>query len=199
MLINRQEFFSLSEQKLDNYYLSSGRVLWLTGLSGAGKTTLAKLLQQKLSAHNVKALIFDGDQVREAINDPYWQYDMESRLKGSYRYSKLAALAANQGHTVIVPTISMFHEVQKWNKDNLPGYFEVHLKTSKKIREHRDSKVLYRDYQSGNNSNMVGLDIQPEEPISPDFVVENNGTIECLSKVCEQLLAAFFNKPLSKG
>jgi len=187
----------LSEINNTNYFLSAGRVLWLTGLSGAGKTTVAMMMQRRLLVHGVKALILDGDQVREAINDANWQYDLQSRLKGSYRYSKLAALAANQGHTVIVPTISMFHEVQQWNKDNLPGYFEVYLKTSKKVREQRDPKVLYRDYQTGDNINMVGLDLKIEAPIAPDMVVENNGTMRSLSDACDQVLSAFIAKPLN--
>lgn len=175
------------------YHVPQGRVLWLTGLSGAGKSTIAAMLQERLLAQGIQALILDGDQVRSAINDPHWQYDLESRLKGSYRYSKLALIAANQGHTVIVPTISMFHEVQKWNKDNIPGYFEVYLKVSEEVRKIRDPKVLYQGYQAGNNQDMAGLDLRVEEPLAPNLIIENNGSVNSLTSVCDKILSAFIS------
>lgn len=175
---------------------SGGRVLWLTGFSGAGKSTIAQALKTKFNEQQVDVLVLDGDIVREAIDDPHWLFDLNSRLKGSYRYAKLAEMAAKQGLTVIVPTISMFHEIHEWNRKNITGYFEVYLKVDADIRERRDPKKLYQASQEKMNQQMVGVDLQAEVPISPDFIVENNGTRENIAEISEAIFNRFnqFNR-----
>lgn len=156
------------------YHKPNGRVLWITGLSGAGKSTVALAVQRKLFLRDITPLILDGDQVREAIDDPQWGYDRESRLRGSYRYARLAAMAAYQGLFVIVPTISLFHEVHAWNRDNIPGYYEVFLECDESIRRNRDPKALYQAHDAGEHINMSGLDQRVELPNKPDLTICNN-------------------------
>ena len=93
---------------------------------------------------------------------------MELALK----YSRLAKLLSEQGLIIIVSTISMFHEVQKWNRENIQGYFEIYLKVPLDVLVSRDPKQIYRRYFDGKLSNVAGLDLPVEEPQNPDAVVE---------------------------
>ena len=163
-----------SEQHLPRYHTPKGRVLWLTGLSGAGKTTIAQYIQRYLIQVGITPLILDGDLVRNAINDPHWGFDEESRRAGSFRYSRLAYMAASQGLTVIVPTISMFHDVHQWNRENIKYYFEVYLRTSENTRRQRDPKTLYAAQTTENHSPMVGLNDKVQTPQEPDMLIDND-------------------------
>lgn len=177
---------------MNNQYASSGgSVLWLTGLSGAGKSTVTQGIQQQLIKQGEHPLILDGDLVRSAIEDPHWGFDSTSRLMGSYRYSKLAYLAATQGLTVIVPTISMFNEIYQWNRENIPGYFEVYLKTTEETRRSRDPKVLYQSHSKGSETNMAGLDHAIQIPTSADLTINNNGGADDIDRVVNKITAHF--------
>lgn len=163
-------------------------MLWITGLSGSGKSTIALKIRELLLAKNINPIILDGDAVREAIADPHWLYDNRSRLAGSYRYARLANMLVKQGHFVIVPTISMFHEVQQWNRENINRYCEVYLKCDEKIRKKRDPKMLYQQHETGENKHMSGLDVKIEEPLKPDLLINNNGNEKTILRIAQQII-----------
>lgn len=119
--------------------MENGRVIWITGLSGAGKTTLAKALQPQIPG----SILLDGDELREALGSSRGGFDRESRLELARVYSRLAGLLARQGHTVIVATISLFHELHAQNRAMLPGYIEIFLDIPEEERRARDPKGLY--------------------------------------------------------
>lgn len=181
-----------------------GQVLWLTGLSGAGKSTIASTLVSLYKQQGIFPVQLDGDKVRAAISDPYWQFDSSSRLRGSYIYARLSAMLSEQGHLVIVPTISMFHEVRRWNREHIDQYFEVYLKVCAQVRQQRDPKQLYQSYADGHQAQMPGLDLAFEEPEAPDLVVINEQGPDTITKVSlqifEQLNARYpqILKPLSR-
>ena len=151
-----------------------GHVIWLTGLSGAGKSTIASAMAGIFRAMALHVLILDGDEIRDAIRDLNCGHDLQSRLDNAYRISRLAKLAADQDHVVIVATMSMFHEIHDWNRQNLPGYFEVYLHVEPKILRMRDPKGLYKKIDDGLEKNMPGVDITPELPKNPDLFLDNN-------------------------
>jgi adenylylsulfate kinase len=157
----------------------SGRVIWITGLSGAGKTTLAKALLPLLPAPR---LLLDGDELREALALLAGGYAREDRLKLALTYARLARLAALQGQTVVCATISLFHEVHAWNRANLPGYFEVYVDASDEICRSRDYKLVYTA-KNNDLTPVVGEKIQPEFPLQPDIVLRQDG------RSVEELLA----------
>ncbi|WP_052749331.1 adenylyl-sulfate kinase [Rheinheimera mesophila] len=182
-------------ESLSSKTLPQGKVLWLTGLSGSGKSTIAALIQNHLIELGRCPVMLDGDQIRAAIADPHWGYDNESRLIGSYRYARLASLFSSQGHIVIVPTISMFHEVQQWNRAHTPGYFEVYLRTMEQTRRSRDPKVLYRQQKQGQQQEMAGMDLHIEEPLTPDLLIDNDGDQTQIAIVANLIIDAFLNTP----
>lgn len=149
------------------------RVIWITGLSGAGKTTLAHEIVDRLQLNNYPAIMLDGDTLREifAANNSE-TYSRENRVSLALRYSKLCEMLVSQGITVVIATISLFREVHAWNRVNLPGYFEVYLKVPVQELRRRDPKGIYRRFDAGELSNVVGLDLPIDEPEAADWVVE---------------------------
>lgn len=147
-----------------------GRVFWITGLSGAGKTTLARALQRALPG----SLLLDGDELREALGSENRGFDVESRRRLAMSYARLAALLARQGATVIVATISLFHELHAWNRANLPGYAEIFLDVPEEVRRRRDPKGLY----AANVRYMAGNSVKAELPLNPHLRLTGNMSLD---------------------
>ena len=152
----------------------AGRVVWITGLSGAGKTTLATELSQRLRGAGQAVISLDGDDLRRVWGEQPMDeagYGREDRIALGIRYARLAKLLASQDHVVIVATISLFREVHIWNRKNIPGYFEVYLRAPLDELRRRDPKGIYRRYEAGQLKNVAGLDLEIDEPESPDLLL----------------------------
>ncbi len=147
-------------------------LFWITGLSGSGKTTFAKKLIQKLNATSRKAVLLDGDTMREIFNNTS-DYKRETRLKTAYQYSKLANFLLKNDIDVVCSTISLFHEVQAWNRKNISGYIEIFVKVEMKELIKRDSKKIYSQAINGNLKDVIGVDIAAEFPKNPDLILDN--------------------------
>ena len=117
----------------------TAKLYWLTGLAGAGKTTIAKELQQILQARGVPVVLFDGDEVREALQMT-GMYSLQDRQWLARSYAGLSRLVTSQGVHVICATISPFPEVRTWLRENVPGYVEVYVRTSNETVKQRDQK-----------------------------------------------------------
>jgi len=146
------------------------KVYWLTGLSGAGKTTIGKLWCEELKKHGVPVVFLDGDELRQVFGDDLG-FTEADRRKSAMRNARLCAMLSKQGFTVVCCTISMFDSVRDWNRANIPGYFEVYIKVSMDTLCRRDQKGLY----SKGKKDVAGIHFQVEEPKHPDLVLENDG------------------------
>ena len=142
--------------------LENERVIWITGLSSSGKTTLALEIQRLLKTKHRAAILLDGDDLREVIlgssKDHSHQFDGAKREDLAFTYCRLAKLFAEQGCWVIVSTISMRKSVFDWNRRNLPNYFEILIDLPLRILETRDPKNIYADFKTGLRKNVVGKD-----------------------------------------
>lgn len=147
--------------------LSKGRVIWITGLSGAGKSTLARALVARLPY----AVLLDGDDLRTVLGATASGFDRAGRLALAQTYARFCKLLADQGHTVVIATISLFHEIHTWNRENLPGYLEVFLDVSEEERRRRDPKGLYAAAQAGNVRHMAGAETVVDFPKAPDITL----------------------------
>jgi adenylylsulfate kinase len=154
-----------------------GRVFWITGLSGAGKTTIGERLWRRLRAADRPAIFLDGDKLRSAIADDLGHH-VEDRRRVALRNGRLCELLAAQGVDVVCATISMFHEAQRWNRAHIPGYFEIYLRVPLVEIERRDRKGIYALARNGKAANIVGIDIVAEEPEAPDLVIDNRDSDE---------------------
>jgi glutamine kinase len=164
---------------------SSGLVLWITGLSGTGKTTLGREVWHRLRAAGRPAIFLDGDALRASIAEDL-DYTADSRRRSAMRNAKLCQLLAQQGNDVVCATISLFHEVQRWNRENIPGYREIYLRVPIDELLRRDRKGIY----SANARDIVGFDILAEVPEAPDLILDNYGqanlaaAVERIWEVC---------------
>ena len=150
-----------------------GQVFWITGLSGAGKTTIGTRLFYRLKKKDSHVVLLDGDVIKDLFSVEEVDYSKEGRLKRGFQYSELCKLLAYQGITVICCTIAMFDAIRAWNRLNLPNYFEVFIDTDIDIVRKRDVKGLYQQYNTGSDA-MVGLSDYAELPKNPDLVIKNN-------------------------
>lgn len=143
-----------------------GRVIWITGLSGAGKTTLAETLLPHLPD---ATLWYDGHHITQMLpQQRSGLYDRQSRLSDARRSGPLYKHAADQGLTVVCSTIAMFHEIQDWNRQNLPGYFEVYLDIPMEILIKRDYKGVYN-----SRTPVYGREIPLEAPRCPEIHIQD--------------------------
>lgn len=152
--------------------MPKSKLFWITGLSGSGKTTFANKLIQRLNLNNRKAVLIDGDVIREIFNNT-GDYSREARLKTAYQYSKLSLFLVKNDIDVVCSTISLFHEVQEWNRKNIPNYFEIFLDVELEELIKRDSKEIYSQALNGKHKNVVGIDIKAEFPKNPDLILNN--------------------------
>lgn len=150
--------------------MNKGVLYWITGLSGAGKTTIGNRLYYKMKSRNNNIIILDGDILKKIAGKDLG-YKREERLERAYRYSALCKLLTDQGIHVIICTIAMFNEVRDWNRKNIENYVEVFLDVELEVLKARNKKGLY----SKKDANIAGLDVEIEYPQTPDIVIKNDG------------------------
>jgi adenylylsulfate kinase-like enzyme len=152
-------------------------VIWLTGLPGAGKTTIATLLLERLRLLGKQALLLDGDALRNALQ--MQSYDTDSRKTIALTYARLGKMFSQQGSIAICATVSMFDSVRQWNTENISDYLEVYIKVSDEVLMARNQKGLYSNKISGEVTKKHGFDLaalkQIEIPKTPDLVIINDG------------------------
>src|SRR5277367_4291014 len=166
---------------------SSGRVFWITGLSGAGKTTVGRELERRLRAVGRPVIFLDGDVLRAVVAEDLG-HSADDRRRSAMRNARLCRLLAGQGADVICATISLIHKVQRWNRENMPGYREIYLRVPIEELRRRDSKGIYAAAQRGDVCDIVGLDVPAEVPEAPDLVLDNYGALDAATAV-DRILA----------
>lgn len=153
-----------------------GDVFWITGLSGAGKTTIGKLFYEKLKEKYVNTVFLDGDTLREVFGNDLGYSDADRR-KCAMRYAKLCDFLQRQGMNVICCTISMFDEIRQWNRGHIENYHEIYVKVSDETLHQRDQKGLYSRYQKGEEQELAGYQVGIELPQNSDLILFNDGVL----------------------
>lgn len=147
-----------------------GAVVWFTGLSGSGKTTVARLVDLKLYETGRRSFLLDGDAVRDGMNSDLG-FSEKDRLENLRRFTELARLFANAGVITLVSAIAPYEATRAWAKERVgPDRFVlVHIATPIEVCEARDVKGLYRDARAGKIAAFTGIDSPYEEPKDPDL------------------------------
>jgi glutamine kinase len=154
-----------------------GQVFWITGFSGAGKTTIGRQLWSRLRTTGRPAVFLDGDALRQVIAEDLG-HGADDRRRSAMRNARICQAIAAQGMDVVCATISLFHAVHRWNRTNIPGYTEIYLRVPLEELMRRDEKGIYERASRGELANVVGLDLPAEEPEAPDLVLDNYGKLD---------------------
>ena len=166
-IISRSE----REKKLNQRSL----VLWLTGLSGSGKSTIAVALERFLFEKKYFAQILDGDNIRNGINNNLG-FSQEDRVENIRRISEIAKLYLNSGVITVCSFISPTIEIRNLARQIIgpESFIEIFINTPLAVCEARDVKGLYKKARAGEISDFTGIDSPYEQPISPALKVNTN-------------------------
>ena len=166
--IGREAHAALKNQK--------AAVLWFTGLSGAGKSTIANLVEMKLARMNRHTFLLDGDNVRHGLNRDLGFTDAD-RVENIRRVGEVAKLMTDAGLIVITAFISPFRAEREMVRQMMaPGEFiEVHIDTPLADAERRDVKGLYAKARAGKLANFTGIDSPYEAPANPEIRIDTTG------------------------
>ncbi|MEW2354018.1 adenylyl-sulfate kinase [Spirillospora sp. NPDC029432] len=164
-------------------------VVWVTGLSGSGKSTVTARLRERLIEAGVEPVVLDGDRLR-AIMPVRLGYDEADRRRLAMFYARLAHEFAAQGRLVLCSTISLFHEVHAWNRANNENYLEVWLRVPVRELSARDGRAAL--YSGGA---AVGAGVAAEFPEAPHVVIDNHGPTTP-DDAADRIMAALAGAPV---
>jgi adenylylsulfate kinase len=177
--------------------ISHAPVIWLTGLPGSGKTTIAKALSPKLKGSGFKVELLDGDIVRKELS-PELGFTKQDRELHSRRVVFLCKLLSRNGIATIVCLISPYREFRRYarreiNVDN--NFYEVYVKCSLGTCMRRDPKGLYKKALAGEIKDLSGLQDPYEEPENPEVIVntEEQTSEECINVILKRVLQRYDN------
>lgn len=174
--------------------LPSGLIIWITGLSGTGKTTLANKLTNDLSNENNDVFQIDGDVYRKIFKQSGFEFgfELKERKKLANFYSHYANYLSKQGFTVVVSTISLFEEIFLKNRKINKNYFEIFLDSKLEKINNSVKKNIYSKY----SKNVIGVDIHPELPHNPDIVLDlhNHKNMKEIIKIIKDKIEKKFRK-----
>ena len=165
MSINKKTRSELNSQK--------PCVVWFTGLSGSGKSTIANILEQKLHTIGKRTYLLDGDNVRHGLNKDLGFTDTD-RVENIRRVAEVSKLMVDAGLITLVSFISPFKSERQMARDLLSSdeFFEIFVNTPLEECEKRDPKGLYKKARAGELKNFTGIDSLYEEPENPDIILD---------------------------
>jgi len=170
-----------------------GAVVWLTGLSGSGKSTIAQALERELFIRAMHPYVLDGDNVRHGLNSNLG-FAPEDRVENIRRVSEVAKLMADAGNVVITAFISPYRaDRQRARAIAMEGnaeFIEVFVDAPLEVCEERDPKNLYKKARAGQIREFTGIDAPYESPVDPEIVVQTNqqSVEESVASILERLL-----------
>ena len=152
-----------------------GAVVWLYGMSGSGKSTIANAAEKVLHQQGRMTTILDGDNLRTGLNQ-HLGFSDDDRRENIRRVAHVAKIFAQQGIVTLVSVITPRQELRDLARDIIGSdYYEVFVKASYDLCEKRDVKGLYAKAATGEIENFTGKDSQFEEPTRPDLIIDTEG------------------------
>jgi len=162
----------LSRESKEKLLGQKGLVIWLYGMSGSGKSTIANAAERVLHKQGRMTTILDGDNLRSGINKNLGFSD-DDRRENIRRAAHIACVFAQQGIITFVSVITPRQELRDLARDVISDdYFEVYIKASYELCEERDVKGLYAKAASGEIKNFTGKDSAFDEPSAPDLIID---------------------------
>ena len=180
----------ISHQDRSKRFGHPGRIIWLTGLSGAGKSTIAMALERRLFDAGQNVYVLDGDIVRGGLCADLG-FSPDDRAENIRRIGEVARIMADAGLLVIVAFISPFRADRDRVRDGMPAgrFTEVHVSTPLEICEQRDTKGLYAKARAGELTDFTGISSPYEPPPSPEVTLptEQLTVDDCVDRITAAL------------
>ena len=148
-------------------------VIWITGISGTGKTTLGKYFFNKFKKKFPSTIYFDGDKFREIFNNDI-NYTLKDRNTNAVRLTRLVKFLSNQSINIVISANITTFRFRTWCRKNIKNYMELYIECEKKILKKRDYKNLYKLIQKKKIKNVVGIDLPFKKPKGCDIYLDNN-------------------------
>jgi adenylylsulfate kinase len=158
-------------------------VIWFTGLSGSGKTTIANDLADKLKSKSIFPVLLDGDEIRNAIKQH--GFDEDSRKKHNLNIGYISSLFEKQGNIVIVSLISPYEDIRNEIRKMCGNFVEVYIATDLETCINRDPKGLYKKAQAGEIKDFTGISAPYFPPSNPEITINTSklSVNECSERI----------------
>ncbi len=168
--------------------MEKGFILWFTGLSGSGKTTISKALEPELKARGCKVEILDGDVVRTNLSKGLG-FSKADRDINILRIGFVANLLSRNGVVAITAAISPYQAIRDEVRAQSPNFVEVYVKAPLEVCEARDVKGMYAKARKGEIKGFTGIDDPYEEPLNPEIIcyTEQESVQESVTKILGKL------------
>lgn len=185
--------YAVSREARNSKYKQPSFVLWFTGLSGSGKSTIANVVEQELFKKGFKTYILDGDNIRSGINKGL-SFSEEDRHENLRRIAEVGKLFVDAGIITIGAFVSPLEKDRKLVKDIIgkQDFVEIFVNTSLAECERRDVKGLYKKARAGEIKNFTGIDSPYESPQNPDILIETEK--ESIEEVVKKVITFVENK-----
>ncbi len=162
----------------------TGTLIWITGLPGVGKSTLARSVAGALRARGEPVVVLDGDHLRRVLGHE-GGYERDQRLRLGLTYARIAAWLAAEGIVVVAAVVALFGAVHAANRAAGTRYLEVLLRAPESLR-------LTRAGDRDDTMNpRIGVEIEPEWPLSPDLTLDNDDRQQTMDELCAAVLALY--------
>lgn len=165
-------------------------ILWITGLSAAGKTSIGREVFKLWRALEPNTVFIDGDEIRHLFKQDKSSkdYSVRSRRISSERMVSLCEWLDRQNINAISCNIGMFSDIRKENRKKYKNYYEVYVDASMDTIRRRDSKNIYSSFDAGKTKNVVGLDIPFQNYQTQDITINNDGPHELIRELAKNIL-----------
>ena len=181
---------AITRELRENMNGNKAKLLWFTGISGSGKSTIANELEKVLFSRGIRTFILDGDNIRHGLNNDLGFSDAD-RVENIRRVVEVSRLMLDAGIFVISSFISPFIADRKMARDRVTDedFIEIFVNTPLEVAESRDPKGLYKKARIGEIPNFTGISSPYEMPISPDITLETeiNSVKECAQIILDEL------------
>ena len=158
------------------------KLIWITGLSGSGKTTIGEALFLELKRINENTVFLDGDNFREILGNDL-KYSTRDRIINAKRIHRMCKFLVSQNINVICSTMSLYKEVLELNRDKIENYFEIFIECNLDELLKRDKKGIYSDAIKGKKNDVVGINLPFFKPKNCDLFIDNSKKKDLKKKV----------------
>ena len=185
------QIYQVSATNRRNANKHNSFLLWFTGLSGSGKSTIANLVEYELHKQNIKTYTLDGDNIRKGLNEDL-TFSPEDRTENIRRIAEIANLMIDAGLVVLAAFVSPYKKDRDNIKNIVKGtnFIEIYINTSVEECERRDVKGLYKKARAGEIKNMTGISAPYEVPENPDIEIKTKeeSVEDSVKKIIEYII-----------